>query len=76
MLRRLGHVAINLSLGGIGNRTCRLSNATPERRSELITLNPDALERILLFNAQHNIKLYRITSEIIPFASHPVNELE
>lgn len=75
MLRRLGYVAISLSLGGIGNRTCRLTNATPERLRELVTLNLDALERILRFNVEHNIKLYRITSEIIPFASHPVNQL-
>ncbi|CAN5360869.1 UV DNA damage repair endonuclease UvsE [soil metagenome] len=76
MLRRLGYVAISLSLGGIGNRTCRLANATPVRLRELITLNLDALESILLFNAEHDIKLYRISSKIILFASHPVNELE
>jgi UV DNA damage endonuclease len=75
MLRRLGYVAINLTLNDVVNRTCRLANATPERLRELIALNLEALERIIQFNGEHNIRLYRITSEIVPFASHPVNEL-
>ena len=75
MLRHLGYVAINLTLSDAGFRTCRLSNATPDRLRDLIAVNLASLEKIIRFNAEHNILLYRISSQIIPFASHPVNTL-
>jgi UV DNA damage endonuclease len=51
----------------------RLANATPERLRELIAANLDALETILLWNEAHGIEVFRLTSNLIPFASHPVN---
>ena len=75
MLHRLGYVAIALSLQSTTNRTCRLSNATPKRLRELIRANLDGLAEVLQFNVRHRIGLYRISSQIIPFASHPVNAI-
>ena len=75
MLRHLGYVAINLTLGDAKFRTCRLANATPDKLRELIASNLATLQNIIAFNAAHDIHMYRITSEIIPFASHPINEL-
>lgn len=75
MLRHLGYVAIALSIDATTNRTCRLRNATPERLRELIRLNLEGLYRVLQFNVQNKIFLYRISSQIIPFASHPVNRI-
>jgi UV DNA damage endonuclease len=51
----------------------RLANATPERLREVIALNLDALEAILRWNIEHAIRVFRISSNTIPFASHPVN---
>jgi UV DNA damage endonuclease len=56
-------------------RTLRLANATPERLRELIAANLAALEAILRWNGQHGIQVFRLTSNLIPFASHPVNTL-
>lgn len=75
MLRHLGYVAINLTLDDVKFRTCRLANATPDRLRELIASNLTVLQRIIAFNAAQDIHMYRITSEIIPFASHPINDL-
>jgi len=72
---RLGYVANCLSLGIGASHTTRLANATPQRLEALIDLNLGELERILLFNEEHGIQVYRITSALVPFASHPINRL-
>jgi UV DNA damage endonuclease len=75
-LARLGFVASVLSEGISTSRTCRLRNATPQRLRELIAANLAALDGVITFLERQRILLYRITSNLIPFASHPVNELE
>jgi UV DNA damage endonuclease len=71
---RLGYACVNTGLPSSG-RTVRLVNATPERLRTLIAGNLDALEAILRWNAAHAIDVFRITSDLIPFGSHRVNEL-
>ena len=71
---RLGYACVNTGLPSSG-RTMRLANATPERLREVIAGNLDALEAILRWNADHGIEVFRLTSDLIPFASHPVNRL-
>ena len=73
MLRRLGYVAIALSIDATTNRTCRLRNATPARLRELIAANLDGLQRVLDYNVDQGIRLYRISSMVVPFGSHPAN---
>jgi UV DNA damage endonuclease len=76
MLTRLGFVASVLSEGISTSRTCRLRNATPARLRELITENLAALDRVVTFLERKRILLYRITSNLIPFASHPINTVD
>lgn len=71
---RLGYACVNTLLPSSA-RTLRLANVTPERLRQLIAANLDALERILLWNEAHRIQVFRLTSNLIPFASHPVNTL-
>lgn len=71
---RIGYACINTVLQS-PNRTCRLSNATPDRIIELGRQNLNTLLEILRWNQTHDIRLFRISSETIPFASHPVNEV-
>ncbi len=75
MLRHLGYVAICLTHGISSNRTCRLRNATPERLRELITSNLSDLERTIQFNIERGVHFYRVSSDVIPFASHSVNTI-
>ena len=76
MLARLGFVASVLSENISTSRTCRLKNATPQRLRELIGENLAALDRVITFLVRHDILLYRITSNLIPYASHRINRLK
>lgn len=71
---RLGYACVNTQLPSSA-RTVRLANAAPERLRELIAANLDALETILRWNDAHGIRVFRLTSNLIPFGSHPVNTL-
>lgn len=76
MKHRIGYACINLTTGTSLNRTCRLANASKDRLRELIQLNLSGLKEVLEWNRDHNIKLFRISSDTIPFASHPVNKVK
>jgi UV DNA damage endonuclease len=71
---RLGYACVNTGLP-TASRTVRLANATPERLRALIAGNLDALEAILRWNAEHDVSVFRLTSDLIPFGSHPANAL-
>jgi UV DNA damage endonuclease len=69
---RIGYACVNTELPSSA-RTVRLANATPERLLELAEANLDALETILRWNDERGIQVFRLTSNLIPLASHPVN---
>jgi UV DNA damage endonuclease len=71
---RVGYACVNTQLPSPA-RTLRLATATPERLRERIAANLDALETILRWNAAHDVQVFRLTSNLIPFGSHPVNTL-
>jgi UV DNA damage endonuclease len=71
---RLGYACVNTQLPSAA-RTLRLANVGPERLRELIAANLDAQEAILRWNAEHGIRVFRFTSNLIPFGSHPANAL-
>ncbi len=72
---RVGYACVNTLLPSAA-RTLRLANVTPARLRELIGANLNALEAILRWNLEHDIRVFRLTSNLIPFGSHPVNELD
>ncbi len=69
---RIGYPCINRSLECRGNRTFRLQSFSGERLVETVENNLDCLFHILRFNAANNLLFFRITSDLVPFASHPV----
>ncbi len=69
---RIGYACINTRLPTPA-RTVRLANATPERIRGLTATNLDALEAILRWNAERDIRVFRLTSNLVPLASHPAN---
>lgn len=71
---RLGYACLNTQLPSPA-RTARLANLTTERILELVDGNLAALEAILCWNRDHGIQVFRLTSNLIPFASHPANTL-
>lgn len=74
MSLRVGYACVNTRLPS-ASRTVRLANATPERLRELVAANLEALEAILRWNAVHEIRVFRVSSETVPFGSHEANEL-
>lgn len=53
-----------------------LKNVSEELLSETIAFNLKILENMLDYNISRGIKMFRISSDIIPFGSHPANTLE
>jgi UV DNA damage endonuclease len=69
---KIGYPCINLSLDCRSSRTFRLRNYSKERIKEIVKSNLDCLLQILNYNYDNQIYFFRITSDLIPFASHPV----
>lgn len=73
---KLGYPCLNWSIGLAANKTFRLASYSESRLCETISNNLSALEKILNWNIAHGFFFFRISSELIPFASHPVNKFD
>lgn len=72
---RIGYACLTVGVRGTGMRTCTMKNATEEKLLEIIGHNLDSLENMIDYNAKNGILLFRISSDLIPFGSSPVNRL-
>ena len=70
---RPGYACINLSINK-RYRTFRLKTVTDhdiQKIKEVIYHNIALFKEVIEWNIEHNIYVYRVTSDIIPFYSHP-----
>ncbi|GEK91687.1 UV DNA damage repair endonuclease UvsE [Alkalibacterium kapii] len=73
----IGYACITKGGPELKYKTCRKKNATKEKLMSLIEHNLKTLEAMIEFNHQQKIKLFRISSDIIPFGSDfKVNDLD
>ena len=72
----IGYACLTVGVRGVRFKTCRRENADEDNLKELIGYNLTSLDRMLDYNIQNGIRLLRISSDIIPFGSHPVNSLK
>jgi len=73
---KIGYPCINLTLACKSSRTFRLKNYSEERLIKTIDGNLECLQKILEYNKKYKILFFRITSDLIPFASHPIIKFE
>lgn len=68
---RIGYACLAIGVTGTSFKSCTLKHATQEKLVEITSSNLDALGALLTYNQECGIRLFRISSDIIPFGSHP-----
>lgn len=69
---KIGYPCINRSLSCRASRTFRLRSYSEGRFIETVEKNLACMVDILNYNIAHGMLFLRVTSDLIPFASHPV----
>lgn len=70
----IGYACLTIGVPGTGMRSCIMKNADDEKLLEVTAHNLDSLEKIIEYNIENGIRLFRISSDLIPFGSSPVNQ--
>ena len=73
---KIGYPCINRSLKNQGNKTFRLKSYSEARLIDTINNNLNYLMNILNYNINQNILFFRISSDLIPFASHTICQFD
>ena len=71
----IGYACLNIG-NNMKIKSLRLSDANEESIIETSRQNLNVLNRILEYNIENNIKLFRISSDIIPLGSHEFNKVK
>ena len=69
---KIGYPCINTSIVRETPSTFRLASYNEDCLVKVVRNNLDHLEKILHYNVKNNLLFFRISSGLIPFASHPV----
>lgn len=72
---RIGYACLTVAVPDTDFHSCTLKNANENVLTERTAENLRVLSRIIDYNIANEIKLFRISSDLIPFASHSVNKL-
>ncbi|GAA0724476.1 hypothetical protein GCM10008905_18410 [Clostridium malenominatum] len=73
---RIGYACIPMAIDAKTTRSFILKNFTFDRFHSCVKENLMDLEKILKYNIENKIYMFRISSDIIPFGSHSVNEIK
>lgn len=75
-MMNIGYVSQTFGLPGETFKTTRLNYATEEKLLELIEHNLNNLMKILDYNIENNVHMFRIISDVIPLGSHEANTIK
>lgn len=71
----IGYACLTVGVLNTKIRSVTQKNASPGNLFGIIGENLSSLEAIIEYNIANNINLFRISSDLIPFGSSPVNDL-
>lgn len=72
---KIGYACLTMGLPDYGFKSCTLKNTDNHSLTQIISHNLTILSKILDYNEKNSITMFRITSDLIPFASSPANKL-
>ncbi len=75
-IMKIGYACKLIGVPDTNIKTCTLKSASPERLVELIKYNIEALNNAINYNIENNIRLFRISSDFIPFGSSEINQIK
>jgi UV DNA damage endonuclease len=71
---RIGYACLALAVPGTQMRSCRLRTLTQDKLRDVTAENLAALEKLIHYNIKAGIKMFRISSDLVPFGSSPAND--
>jgi UV DNA damage endonuclease len=71
----IGYACIHMGSNKTKLSTVYLKNFNQDKFISILDSNFNALEEIINYNISNSIKVFRISSDIIPLASHPINTI-
>ncbi len=72
----IGYACLAIGVLDTSIARCILKNADEYKLREIIHQNLSALDRLIDYNCKNQIRLFRISSDLIPFGSHSVNQIK
>lgn len=72
----IGYACLTVGVPNTTLKGCLLKNINEEKLIELIRHNLTSLENIINYNDTNDVRLFRISSDVIPFGSSPANTLQ
>jgi UV DNA damage endonuclease len=69
---KIGYPCLNTSIQRLHASTFRLASYSETKLIQTVRDNLAHLEKILKYNVENHLLFFRISSDLVPFASHPV----
>jgi UV damage endonuclease UvdE len=72
----IGYACLTIGVQNTNLKSSIAKNINEEKLLDLISHNLNSLENIIDYNIKNDIKIFRISSDLIPFGSSPINNIQ